>query len=230
MTVRQHGTRARYVHGPDEHDRPKSETGRGCRCWPCEEENRSYARLNAADRAVGISPWVTERRAEAVRAHLTALRAAGLGTRYISETTGVSRSALTEAAMGRRMRPETADRLLALPLEAPLADGSLVDATETWERINALLRAGYTKIWIAEQIGQQRSLQIRKTQVTVRNERRIRQVHDRWVGLPPPDRSTVHCCASLGRVCTWPPTSSWFCVECGYALHQCPPTTTPATS
>jgi hypothetical protein len=226
VTNRQHGERTRYVHGPDERNRPKSETGTGCRCEPCCQANRDYAQRNAQRRGWGLSPWVDDATASRVRVHLTALREAGLGLRAIEKRAGVSRSALREATEGRRMRPETAERLLALPLDVPLADGSLVDATETWEQVNALLRAGYTKVWIAEQIGQQRALQLRKTQVTVRHARMIGEVYRRFVGIPPPLRGTTICCASAGGVCTWPPTSTWFCVACGYALHQCPPGST----
>lgn len=223
MSTREHGTRARYVHGPDEDDRPKRSTGKGCRCDACTVANNDYRRHNDRQRLYGRSPWVSDERATAVRAHLTALREQGIGLRVIEKRAGVSRSALAEVVQGRRMRPETADRLLALSLYTPLPDGAHVDATLTWERVNALLRAGYTKVWIAEQIGQQRALQLRKSQVTVRHARLIREIHQRFVGLPPPVKGTRHCCASRGGVCSWPPTSSWFCVECGYALHRCPP-------
>jgi hypothetical protein len=223
LSIREHGTRARYVHGPDERDNPKWFTGKGCRCDSCTVANNTYRQHNDRQRLDGRSPWVTEERAAAVRAHLTALREQGIGLRVIEQRSGVSRSALREAVQGGRMRHDTADRLLALSLDTPLPDGAYIAASNTWLQVNALLRAGYTKVWIAEQIGQSRALQLRKTQVTVRHARLIDTIYDRFVGLPPPLKGTRHCCASTGGVCTWPPTSSWFCAECGYALHECPP-------
>lgn len=211
------------MHGPDENDQPKALTGRGCRCTPCIEDNRRYARLLEAKKRAGISSFVTPEEAKEARIHVELLLAAGMGTRQISAVSGVSRSAITELLAGQdRVQPHIALALLSLDVPT-LADGALVDATATWQKINTLRAAGYTKTWLAGQITGGRSLQLGADQVTVRNAARVDHVFQQWLGVPPTLHVTA-CCWQRGQEhCQWTGVSTWFCTSCGYARHACPP-------
>ena len=104
----EHGNRARYV--------------QGCRCDSCREANRLYARKNAKDRIWNrTDPMLS---AEASRTHLTALRAAGVGTRLISDISGVSRTVIARVLSGAEAPTaleamEAADAVRALSWSAP---------------------------------------------------------------------------------------------------------------
>jgi hypothetical protein len=72
----------------------------------------------------------------------------------VAEVSGVSRSILSAVVHEhqRRVRPETGERILAVgPRHA--AQGSLVDARPTWALLEQLMARGYTRSWIAAQLG-----------------------------------------------------------------------------
>lgn len=172
--MREHGQRARYVHGPDEHDRPKTETGKGCRCTPCCTANRVYANHNNRQRVYGRSPFVD---ATDVVTHCRELQQLGVGYKTVAARAGVSKSALLKLLTGERTRcrPEMVVRILDVPIDASLvADGQCVDAAFTWHLIAQLLDMGWTKVGIAESIGQTRALQLGREQVTAAHARAIR--------------------------------------------------------
>lgn len=176
---RAHGTRARYVWGPG----PGQNRSLGCRCEACSEANRAYARyqakrkrLEALGRTAG--PWAAPVvDAAPARAHVLALGELGVGYKRVAELAGVSTSTLLEVRSGRRqrIRREVAEAVLALPLEADVADGQLVDATETWRLVRKILRRpGWSKARISASIGQGgKALQLGAVQVTARNARTI---------------------------------------------------------
>lgn len=170
----------------------------------------------------GNVEWAAPTAVVAARLHVEQLQQAGLGTRQICEQTGVARTALQRLMHGRdRVRPDTVDKLLRLE-KYRLGPGQKIDATETWQRINALLEAGYTKQWIASQLTGGRALQIAKDLVTVRNAEKIAHIYSRFIGIPP-QRSHTLCCLNVrSEPCSWTPASPWFCPGCGYAQHQCP--------
>src|SRR5690606_1069819 len=106
--------------------------------------------------------------AEPVRQHVHRLRAAGLGTRRISELAGVQRSILQALTQGRsrggrpgapsrRVARHTAERILAVPIPEThaclVADGTYVAGVGTARRLQALVAIGYTQTYLARRIG-----------------------------------------------------------------------------
>lgn len=168
---RQHGTHTCYVHGPD-----RSESGKGCRCEPCRKANSEYER----QRARRVEPAYVA--AGMTRAHVRDLMAQGVGLKTIAKQSGVSHGALSKLIYGdprrgtkpsKRIRPTTRDRIMAVaPSHA--ADGARVDATRTWQHIDTLLAAGWTKTAIGRAIGQAGpGLQLSHDQVQARHARTI---------------------------------------------------------
>jgi hypothetical protein len=128
-----------------------------------------------ADRAQPV--WASPALVGQVRHHLRRIRQLGVGLRRVGQLTGLSRSRLTEILAGRahradrpkkrRLKYSTAQRILATPI-VPAAH-AVVDAGPTWERITALRAAGWTKVRIAEAIGQQRALQLGRARILARH-------------------------------------------------------------
>jgi transcriptional regulator with XRE-family HTH domain len=98
-----------------------------------------------------------------VRAHLLALKAAGIGDRRIGELSGVSRSALQKMSRNRpgtdqplrsNVWRSTANRILAIPLEVDNRNyGVRIDATGSLRRLRALHAIGWTQTEMARRIG-----------------------------------------------------------------------------
>lgn len=193
------GTRARYVLGPG----PGQDRSRACRCEPCRDANRAYARQR--DRArrrpdeVLVSRFVP---AGPVRSYLLELTQAGLGLRTVAARTSLSRASLVRIVQGdaRRVSRRTRDLILGV-IPEHIADGALVPAGPTWKRIGLLLAAGHTKAWISAQIGQGgRGLQLGNDFVTARNARAIAALMDRGVGHGDAGDSTDGLLIALAEV------------------------------
>lgn len=179
MKVREHGTRAKYVIEK-------------CRCEPCTIANREYSR--SRDRAtrrpdeVARSPFIA---AGAVRHHLLELSAAGVGYKAVAIAAGVSKTSLANVLNGTaaRIARSTASKVLAVT-PAAVADGALVDGARTWELVERLLAAGWTKAAISRAIGQHgRALQLGRDRVTARN---ARLVADLAASLPPTETAAEY--------------------------------------
>lgn len=181
--MRAHGTRACYVFGPES----GSDRSKGCRCEPCREANRSYARER--DRAtrrpdVAVEPAYID--ATEVREHLLWLHRQGVGRRAINAQSGVALSSIVKLRTGQltRCRPTTARKILDV-LPSDVSDGALVDARKTWRLINALVRAGYTRSYIAGRLGstaETPALQIGRRRCTAANARAVRALHHELLG------------------------------------------------
>lgn len=178
--MRAHGTRACYVFGPE----PGSDRSRGCRCEPCRDANRVYARDR--DRAtrrpdVVVTPAYVD--ASEAADHLRWLRSQGVGLRTVSARSGVSRSTLHQLAGGTRARATeaTIDRILAVGRHA--AHGAaLVEAKETWRLLDDLLAHGFTRTFLARSLGSAATnpaLQISRDRVTAENARKVKDLHRR---------------------------------------------------
>lgn len=126
----------------------------GCHCTPCRQASARYGYELQVRKISGQTDWIDPTPA---RAHLTALREAGLGTRRIEELTRVSRSALRELARGQQetIHRDTEARILALALPTPADLGAVVpvDATGTRRRVQALMRMGHPLPQIAAHAG-----------------------------------------------------------------------------
>lgn len=107
--------------------------------------------------------WVD---AEPVRAHVQALRAAGMGSRRVAELAAVDRTRISALLNGRpgrstgplrRMHRDLAARILAVPLpDAPrrgAAAGARVPAVGTTRRLQALVAIGWSQSDLCSRLG-----------------------------------------------------------------------------
>ena len=130
-----HGTRVAYV-------------ADGCRCTQCRAANRATERHRMAALRVGCwQPYVDPGPA---RVRLKLLRENGVGLDQIAKITNTPKSTIRRLLREpefspRRIRPETADRLMAVrPSPEYVAPRSQVDAAETRCRIEILVAAGHS--------------------------------------------------------------------------------------
>lgn len=176
--MRDHGTRARYVFGPEGQDRSQ-----GCRCEACKEANRAYARdrYRKAHRPdETLEPAYVP--CHEARHHLEWLRSGGVGRRTVAERTGIAQSTIQKIATGRvtRSRQSTIDAILAVPRSAA-RPGAHVPAADTWRRIGDLLAHGWTKVAIARHVTgnpDARALQVGPDQVTADTAAKIQALHE----------------------------------------------------
>lgn len=152
MTDRAHGTRVKYV-------RDK------CRCDDCKAANRTAENDRYRQQAYGRwQPYVDARPA---RAHVRLLQIAGIPHKKVAVLAGVGRGTVERLLYGvpsegrapsSGIRPESAAKLLAVPVPTGMVRGSvLVDATGTRRRIQALVCAGWSVAQLASRAGRERS-------------------------------------------------------------------------
>ena len=147
-TAPAHGTLARYV-------------AHKCRCEPCRAASRTYALRVHRLKAYG--KWQPYVDAQPVRDHLAMLADHGIGWMRAARIAGVPTGSVSKILYGtrnpqrppsRRVRPETADRILAVrPTLDLLADNATTDATGTRRRIQALMTRGFTQSYLALRVG-----------------------------------------------------------------------------
>jgi hypothetical protein len=149
--MREHGARACYMFGPN----PGSNRANGCRCEPCSNANRTYARDR--DRAsrrpdVEVEPAYID--ATETRRHIQWLAKKGVGLRTIAARTRLSRTTITQLRDGARTRctPATAE-LIAQVWPGDAADRACIDAAPTWRLVDDLLAHGHTRTSIARALG-----------------------------------------------------------------------------
>jgi len=220
---REHGTRARYVMG----EGPGKTAG--CRCDACTAANRAYAAQRERQQAYGR--WAPRVDAGPAKEHLRALSAAGIGWKRAAELSGVSTGAVSKLLFGgpgdrppaRRIRPETEQKLLAVPLAAPsLAAAAVVDATATRRRLQALVARGYSQAALAARLGIQRSNfgQAAAGKVTAATERAVSDLYDELWNVPP-DESTHRARISVSRARSYAAARGWCPPRAGSARHEC---------
>ncbi len=160
-----HGTRARYA--------------TGCKCSPCRAANTAYERMRLRARREGDWNGIVD--ASKARAHLKRLSRLGVGRHSVWAASDVPDSTLYKIITGEkpRIRARTERRILAVD-EGARAGAAVVAAGRTWRRINHLLREGFTKTWIARQLGNKiPALQIRRDRVLWRTETNIERLYRR---------------------------------------------------
>lgn len=168
---RPHGTRVRYISG--------------CRCAECRRANTQYELARAKARRRG--EWNGLVNAAKARRRLFALSAAGVGRRSIAQFSGVSETTLVQIKSGRktRIRAQTSRRILQCGPGA-VADGGLVNATETHRRLAWLLSEGFTRTEIARRLGSKArrpSLQICADKVTRLTADRVERLYRQNYGV-----------------------------------------------
>ena len=130
-----HGTRSRYFY-------------HGCKCPACRGANAEYQR----DRKTHCWPGFVS--AGAVAAHLQSLGDQGIGTRAVADACDVDRLTISRIRSGRRARIQSriAERILRVDAGAR-ADSALVSPRQTRQLIAELVNSGYSRLWIARQLG-----------------------------------------------------------------------------
>ncbi len=215
---REHGTRARYAHGPGPGKGP------GCRCDECTAANRAAARQR--ERAILYGRWQPFADAGPVREHVQALARHGIGRRRVAELAGMSAGAMSRLLYGgpgsrpptRRIRPSTAAAILAIPPSADLvAPGVLVGAAGTRHRVQALVAGGWSQAQLASQLmtspGHVGAL-LRDERVTAATAAAVRGLYERlWSQPPPEDDHRTRIAASRARNYAaargWAPPMAW---------------------
>jgi hypothetical protein len=206
-----HGTRTAYVK-----DR--------CRCAACREANSAASRTAYRQRVLGR--WAPFVDAAPARAHIEALRGAGIGVDQIARLAGISSSHVRELVphgrTGRkpiqRVRSETAQRLLGVAVaDANRASRSHVDATGTRRRLQALVAIGWTHTAVAAELCRSTTSLTRSMTseaVTASTARQVRDLYERlWDKQPHHDTidqlSTINATRALAASHGWSPPMAW---------------------
>lgn len=131
----------------------------GCRCDVCRDGKSAYERRTAVSRLAGTwQPFVD---AQPVREHLMRLGQAGIGYKRAALLAGLSWSVCQAVLYGKgghapsaRIRPATAARLLAVPVDpALLAPSARVPIDGTARRVQALACIGWSLSAQAARLG-----------------------------------------------------------------------------
>lgn len=148
MAQRQHGTHARYHHGPNQNDQPG-----GCRCQPCRSANTTYQQQRRRNIAYGRWPTAQYLDAAPVRAHLHQLQAAHIDLKHVATTAGLSTNTVWRIAAGRttKVRPRIHAAILAI--NPRNGDGPRVSYIGIQRRARALARLGWTITRQAQLLG-----------------------------------------------------------------------------
>lgn len=166
----------------------------GCRCYVCALACSDYN--TRRNRLIAYGQWEPFVPIEETRFRVQNLADIGFGDRSIAALAGLGRSVVRNIRLGYRsdpargnptltkIRKDTAAAIAAIPFDPMAApDGAYIDGAKTWERIGYLLEAGYTRGWIALQIGRKTpALQLGKGKVTVRAARQIQALCERTLG------------------------------------------------
>jgi hypothetical protein len=216
--TRAHGTRARYVWGPDENGQPG-----GCRCRACTEVRRVTEAQRK--RLIAYGQWQPFVDAGPAREHVRALARCGIGWKRAAALAGVPNGSMSRLMFGtstrapsKRIRPETERRILAVrPSPEALSPGHPVDATATRRRVQALVAVGYSRTFVAGRLGRTGAnflTTLSRQQVTAATALAVRALYDELWDVPPPEldrwaRSSVARAKNMARANRWPPPQAW---------------------
>jgi hypothetical protein len=154
---RDHGDRLRYR--------------AGCRCFHCRRANTAYEAARKIARGAGEGNGIVP--AAKARAHLKALSEQGVGRRSVGAACDVADSILADVIAGRKTRIRAAtERAILKVTTAAAGDGALVPAAATWKMLDQLIADGYTRTYLAAQLGSKSkvpALQLKRDFVTVRS-------------------------------------------------------------
>ena len=208
----EHGTRAGYRVG--------------CRCDPCCQADREYARTRYRLKAYGR--WQPFTDATPVREHVRRLMARGVGAARVAALAEVPHSSVGRLLYGRpahgeppsrRIRTPTASRLLAVRYsQAALAPGAVMDAAGTRRRLQALVAIGWSGRSLAGRLGIEPAHLSRilrgRPAVSAGTARRARALYDElWDQPPTQDTRGERISAAKARAHAarqgWPPPLAW---------------------
>lgn len=160
-----HGTRIKYAGG--------------CRCTPCRAANSRYETERSAARKRG--EWNGIVSAEKARKHIEELATRGVGYKSVADASNVGKTCVLKIKTGKKthIRAETERRILSVTEEA-VADGALIWAYPTWQKINWLLSQGFTQKSLAQRLGYKTpQLQIGKREVLASTALKVEQFYNR---------------------------------------------------
>ncbi|MGW4639592.1 hypothetical protein ACWEN6_13745 [Sphaerisporangium sp. NPDC004334] len=150
-----------------------------------------------------------------IRAHLQALRDAGMSFHEISAASRVERATLHRIYYGRhhRVRPRTARRVLAI---APAPGQMCIDATGTRRRVQAMTADGWTGRQIARLVGARTGhhrtdvnrLATAETVTAVLAEA-VRGVYVDLFHTAPPDTAAARKARQRATTQRWAPSAAW---------------------
>lgn len=221
--MRQHGTRNRYLRGPDATDT----VGKGCRCDACVAKNSEYAAAYRRLRAYGRwSPFVDPGPA---RRHVAMLGELGIKPQQIAEMAGLGHQLIAHLMRGQprlglpptqRIRASTEQAILAVQASpAQLKDGAHVDGAGTRRRLQALIAMGWTRRELSARLGfsvQNLSELTRSRADGVRagTARKVAALYEQLWDQPPPEgdpaaRRAASRTRSTARKQGWPPPAAW---------------------
>lgn len=201
-TRREHGMRAMYRVG--------------CRCVPCRASNANYEAHRHKMRAYGQpAPGLVD--VGPAREHARALIAAGMVWHRIAVSAGLGYGTVHRIlgygadASVVTVRPETAERLLAVTLD--FAPGSRVAAIGTTRRLQALVAVGWPQQYLAERMSWWRSnfaalIRGERGFVAYRTATVVRGLYDELWEATPPDPASARARAHAARF-GWAPPSAW---------------------
>jgi superfamily II DNA or RNA helicase len=174
-----HGTRTGYV--------------KGCRCRPCTEANRNAHRAREV-RARQGGPSTDLVPASRSRGQLRILEGQGAARKALARAADLNVKTIVEILDGSkaRIQPDTERTILALTIQqvrAANAPGTVVSAAATWELVDDIVRRGWSKAWIARELGVGPALQLGSSQITAGNAARIEALHRRLSGMHAPQRA-----------------------------------------
>lgn len=150
----------------------------GCRCIPCKAANSRYQ----SERLLAQKNGETNRIISAieVRGHLLRLSAKGVGSRTVSDISGVGRTTITLISRGQRKqcRESVAKAILAVSSDVT-NDATVINAAATHRRIRSLLNEGFTKTELAKRLGYKTGhLQFQKKVITARNAMKVERFYN----------------------------------------------------
>ncbi|MDQ0758753.1 hypothetical protein [Streptomyces canus] len=129
-----------------------------CKRPECVERIRAYDRIRY--RQKGYGTWQPLVDATPARKHVEALRAAGHSTVDIQRTARISAATLARILYdgankrAERIRPEVAERILAIAITPPpVKPNSIIDGTGTRRRLQALVSMGWTLNALGPRLG-----------------------------------------------------------------------------
>lgn len=192
-----------------------------CRCGTCRQSNREYVRWLSKQHAYGRPRYVD---ATPAREHLRELMAAGMGHRRISHIAEVPHGTVSKLLYGnyhgrppsKRIRQQTADRLLAVRLD--LADAVPVPSVGTRRRLRALVAIGWSMSKLAERLGVQPGnfgpLIHSRERITRSTATAVSELYDQLWDQPPPegthrDRVAASRARNYARRHGWVPPMAW---------------------
>ena len=171
-----------------------------CDCEACKAAKADYNRRRNQAITRPDEVWLPYVSAEPARRHLAALSAAGVGLKTVARLSGVSHGALSKIVYGepgrgrppsRRVRPRTLEAILAIRVD-DAGGKQRVDAARTWELIEELMAAGYTRGELARALGSRAAvptLQIGRQTVLASTARAVERLHRALMRRPPEGRN-----------------------------------------